>query len=302
MSSQIPFLELLKQRTALFDGAMGTSLIASGLSAGESTEGWNLSYGDVIGEVHRAYLEAGADVIQTNTLGGTRLKLTASGLGDQVKQINTRAVRLARQFCPPDKYVAGDIGPTGQFLPPVGTCTPEEMEKNFREQAEILAGEGVDLFVVETMYDLQEIVLAVRAVRAISKLPIVATVTFDRKPKGFFTIMGNSVSDCAQQLATAGADVLGSNCGLVSADMAALTPLWRESTELPILIQPNRGQPEMINAKLTYQQKPEAFAEDMVRIVKAGADAVGGCCGTTPEFIALIHKRLTEEGLMARKA
>ncbi|KPL18290.1 MAG: hypothetical protein AMJ92_08595 [candidate division Zixibacteria bacterium SM23_81] len=301
MSSQIPFLELLKRRTVLFDGAMGTSLITAGLSAGESPEGWNLSNGTVVSEVHKAYVEAGADVIQTNTLGGTQLKLKASGLGDHVKKINAQAVRLARQFCPPDKYVAGDIGPTGQFLPPVGTCTPEEMEKNFREQAEILAGEGVDLFVVETMYDLQEIALAVRAVRDISNLPIVATVTFDRKPKGFFTIMGNSVADCARELAAAGADALGSNCGLVSADMADLAPLWRRSTELPILMQPNRGQPEMIDGKQNYQQQPEPFAEDMVRIVKAGADAVGGCCGTTPEFIALIHKRLTEEGLMIRK-
>jgi 5-methyltetrahydrofolate--homocysteine methyltransferase len=301
MPSKFPFLDLLKKRTVLFDGAMGTTLIVRGLAAGESPEGWNLSHGDVVSEVHRAYVEAGADVLQTNTLGGTRMKLMASGLADQAKEVNVQAIRLARKFCPDHGYVAGDIGPTGQFLPPVGTCTPEEMEKSFREQAEILAVEGVDLFVIETFYDLQEIALAVRAVRSISKLPIVATLSFERKPRGFFTMMGNSVTDCARELAAAGADVLGSNCGIGSADMVDLVPLWRESTDLPMLIQPNRGQPEIKDGNLTYRQTPEAFAEDILKIVKAGSDAVGGCCGTTPEFTALIYQRLTAEGFLETK-
>lgn len=301
MSPQIPLLELLKKRILLFDGAMGTTLIRKGLASGECPESWNLSHPDEVSQIHKAYLEAGADVLQTNTLGGTRIKLKTCGLEDQMAQINAQAVRLLRQVCPPDRYVAGDIGPTGQFLPPVGTCSPEEMEKNFREQAEVFAGEGVDLFVLETMYDLQEIVLATRAVRSISDLPIMATVTFEHKPKGFFTIMGNSVADCADQLAGAGANAVGSNCGMGSSDMVDITFLFRESTKLPILIQPNRGQPEMTAGRLTYQQKPEAFAEDVMLIVKAGAKAVGGCCGTTPEFIARIHQRLTEEGFMEER-
>jgi len=301
MPSKISFLDLLKKRTVLFDGAMGTTLITQGLAAGESPEGWNLVHPDAVSAVHRAYAQAGADVLQTNTLGGTRMKLEATRLANQVEEVNVQAVCLARKVSPAHCYVAGDIGPTGQFLAPVGTSTPEEMENSFREQAEILAGVGVDLFVVETMYNLQEIVLAVRAVRSISKLPIVATLSFERKPRGFFTIMGNSVTDCARDLAAAGADVVGSNCGLGSADMVALAPLWRESTDLPILIQPNRGQPEIKNGSLTYQQMPDSFAEDILKIVKAGADAVGGCCGTTPEFIALINKRLTAEGFLEAK-
>jgi methionine synthase I (cobalamin-dependent) len=301
MPSKIPFLDLLKKRTVLFDGAMGTTLISQGLAAGESPEIWNLSHGDAVSQVHRDYAKAGADVLQTNTLGGTRMKLKASGLDDQAIEINVQSVRLAQQACTVHCYVAGDIGPTGQFLPPVGTTKPEELEQTFREQAEILASEGVDLFVAETFYDLKEIVLAVRAIRAISDLPIVATITFDRKPKGFFTIMGNTPADCAQQLAEAGADVLGSNCGLGSTDMTDLTPIFRESTDLPILIQPNRGQPEMAAGQLTYRQTPEAFSEDIVSIVRGGADAVGGCCGTTPEFIAQIRYRLAKEGLMERE-
>jgi methionine synthase I (cobalamin-dependent) len=302
MSSKIPFLDLLKRRTVLFDGAMGTTLIANGLSAGESPESWNLTRGDDIAGIHKAYAAAGADVLQTNTLGGTRMKLKASGLDDKFVDINVQAARLARQSCPDHCYVAGDIGPTGQFLPPVGTCTPEELEQTFREQAGILAAEDVDLFVVETFYDLQETLLAIRAVRLISQLPIVATVTFDRKPKGFFTIMGNTPADCATQLDQAGADMVGSNCGMGSVDMVEIAPLFRQSTDLPFLIQPNRGQPEMADGQLTYRQTAEAFAEDILSIVRAGANAVGGCCGTTPEFIQLIHARLEKEGFLKEQS
>jgi 5-methyltetrahydrofolate--homocysteine methyltransferase len=302
MSSKIPFRELLKQRVVLFDGAMGTTLITEGLAAGDSPEAWNLTHGDVIAGVHQAYAQAGADVLQTNTLGGTRMKLKALGLDDKVVDINVQAARLARQSCPDHCYVAGDIGPTGQFLPPVGTCTPEELEQTFREQAGVLAAEDVDLFVVETFYDLQETLLAVRAVRSVSQLPIVATITFDRKPRGFFTIMGNTPADCARQLGQAGADVVGSNCGMGSADMVEIAPLFRQNTDIPFLIQPNRGQPEMAGGRLTYRQTPEAFANDILAIVKAGANAVGGCCGTTPEFIRLIHARLKKAGHLENRS
>jgi methionine synthase I (cobalamin-dependent) len=298
MPSQIPFLDLIKKRTVLFDGAMGTTLIANGLMAGESPEGWNLSHSEVIAGIHEAYAQVGVDVLQTNTLGGTGMKLKLAGLGDKTQQVNVQAVRLARQACPEHCYVAGDIGPTGQFLPPVGNTSPEDMAAAFREQAGFLAAEGADLFIIETFYDLQEILLAITAARSVADLPVVATLSFERKPKGFATIMGNSVPDAAELMAAAGADVVGTNCNLGSADMADFTPLWRQATELPILIQPNAGQPLVVNGQLTYQQKPSAFAEDIVRIVKAGADAVGGCCGTTPEWLKLIRDRLQEKGCL----
>jgi methionine synthase I (cobalamin-dependent) len=298
MSSKLPFLELLKKRTVLFDGAMGTTLIANGLQAGESPEGWILTRPDIILGVHQAYAQSGADVLQTNTLGGTRMKLAATGLADRIEEVNSRAVHLARQACPESCYLAGDIGPTGQFLPPVGTRTAEELLESFREQAQILADAGVDLFIIETFYDLAEILLAVRAARSVSDRPVVATLSFERKPKGFFTMMGNTVPDCAQKLAQAGANVVGSNCGLGSADMIDLAVLWRQATDLPVLIQPNAGKPQVTGGQMTYGQKPESFAEDVVRIVKGGINAVGGCCGTTPEFIRRIRQRLQEEGLL----
>jgi 5-methyltetrahydrofolate--homocysteine methyltransferase len=301
MSSRLPFLELLKKRTVLFDGAMGTTLIANGMAAGECPEEWNLSHGDLIAGVHRAYARAGADVLQTNTLGGSRMKLKAAGLEEKTEQVNVQSVRLARGVCPDHCYVAGDIGPTGQFLPPVGSCTPEELRDVFREQAQYLAGEGVDLFVIETFYDLEETLLAVAAVRSVSRLPVVATLSFEKKPRGFFTMMGNTPQDCIQRLAAAGADVVGTNCNLGSADMAEFAPLWRQATDLPVLIQPNAGQPLVVDGQLFYQQKPENFAEDIVAIVRSGIDAVGGCCGTTPDFIRLIHRRLSEEGYFLEK-
>jgi len=298
VSSRIPFLELIKRRLVLFDGAMGTSLIASGMAAGDCPEEWNLSHGEIIAGVHQAYARAGADVLQTNTLGGTPMKLKASGLADRAEEINAQAVRLARRVCPDHCYVAGDIGPTGQFLPPVGACTPDQLRDAFRAQALALAGEGVDLFIIETFYDLQEILLAVEAVRSVSDRPVAATLSFEKKPRGFFTMMGNTTEDCARRLIAAGADVVGTNCNLGSAEMAEFAPLWRQASEGPVLIQPNAGQPQVVNGRLHYQQKPETFAEDIVTIARSGIDAVGGCCGTTPEFIERIRRRLTEEGFM----
>ena len=302
MPSRIPFLELLKKRVVLFDGAMGTSLIAGGMAAGDCPEEWNLSHGDVIAGVHQAYARAGADVLQTNTLGGTPMKLKAAGLADRAQRINAQAVRLARQACPDHCYVAGDIGPTGQFLPPVGNRTPEELRDTFREQALALADEGVDLFIIETFYDLQEILLAVEAVRSVSDRPVAATLSFEKKPRGFFTMMGDTPEDCARRLIAAGADVVGTNCNLGSAEMAEFAPLWRRAAEGPVLIQPNAGQPQVVDGLLVYQQKAETFAEDIVTIARSGIDTVGGCCGTTPEFIERIRRRLTEEGFMKEKA
>jgi 5-methyltetrahydrofolate--homocysteine methyltransferase len=290
--SRIPFLDLLKRRVVLFDGAMGTSLIAGGMAAGDCPEEWNLSHGEVIAGVHRAYAQVGADVLQTNTLGGTPMKLKAAGLADRAGEINARAVRLARGVCPDHCYVAGDIGPTGQFLPPVGTCTPEELRETFRQQAVALADEGVDLFIIETFYDLGEILLAVEAVRSVSDRPVAATLSFEKKPRGFFTMMGNTPEDCARRLTAAGADVVGTNCNLGSAEMAEFAPVWRQAAQGPVLIQPNAGQPQVVDGRLHYQQRPETFAEDIIAIARSGIDSVGGCCGTTPEFIAAVRRSL----------
>jgi len=278
----------------LFDGAMGSTLISLGLPEGECPESWNLTHPEVISDIHQKYLEAGADVIQTNTFGANRLRLASFGYNNRVEEINIRAVEIAKKVCPKDKFVAGDIGPCGDFLEPMGKFSIEELEKSFLEQAKALAPPkgGVDFFSIETMCDLREAMIATEAIKTVSDLPIFVSMTFDKKPKGYFTIMGNTISECATNLKKAGADVIGANCTLGSAEMIGLVEELRKGTDLPIIIQPNAGKPELIGGKLVYRQDPESFAEDIRKTVNAGANFVGGCCGTTHEFIREIHKRL----------
>ncbi|KPJ62344.1 hypothetical protein AMJ44_15710 [candidate division WOR-1 bacterium DG_54_3] len=287
-------LDLAKRRVVLFDGAMGSTLISLGLPEGECPESWNLTHPEVISDIHQKYLEAGADVIQTNTFGANRLRLASFGYNNRVEEINIRAVEIAKKVCPKDKFVAGDIGPCGDFLEPMGKFSIEELEKSFLEQAKALAPPkgGVDFFSIETMCDLREAMIATEAIKTVSDLPIFVSMTFDKKPKGYFTIMGNTISECATNLKKAGADVIGANCTLGSAEMIGLVEELRKGTDLPIIIQPNAGKPELIGGKLVYRQDPESFAEDIRKTVNAGANFVGGCCGTTHEFIREIHKRL----------
>ncbi|MCK4385012.1 MAG: homocysteine S-methyltransferase family protein [candidate division Zixibacteria bacterium] len=285
-------LNLAKKRVVLFDGAMGSTLVSLGLPEGECPESWNLTHSEVISDIHQKYLEAGADVIQTNTFGASRLRLASFGYDNQVEKINARAVEIAKKVCPEEKYVAGDIGPCGGFLEPVGKFSVEELEKSFLEQAKALAWAKVDFFSIETMCDLREALVAIKAIKTVSDLPIFASMTFDKKPRGYFTMMGNTVSECATELKKAGADVIGANCTLGSAEMIGLIEKLRKSTDLPIIIQPNAGKPELIGGRLVYRQDSESFAEDIRKIAKAGANFVGGCCGTTHEFIRGIHKKL----------
>jgi 5-methyltetrahydrofolate--homocysteine methyltransferase len=285
-------LDLAKKRVVLFDGGMGSTIVSLGLSEGECPESWNLSHPEVIRDIHRKYLEAGADVIETNTFGANRLRLASFGYESQVEEINIRAVEIAKKVCPEDKFVAGDIGPCGGFLKPVGNFSAEKLEESLLEQAKALAQAGVHFFSIETMYDLREAISAIKAIKKGSDLPIFVSMTFDKKPKGYFTLMGNTISECATQLKKAGADVIGANCTLGSKDMIELVEELRKNTDLPIIVQPNAGKPELIEGKLTYPKDPENFGEDMKKIVKAGANFVGGCCGTTPEFIHEIHKKL----------
>jgi 5-methyltetrahydrofolate--homocysteine methyltransferase len=290
--SKESILNLAKKRVVLLDGGMGSTIVSLGLPDGECPESWNLTHPKVIEDIHQKYLEAGADVIETNTFGANRLRLASFGYDDQVEMINARAVEIAKKVCPDDKFVAGDIGPCGGFLKPVGKFSIEELEESFLEQAKALSQTGVNLFSIETMYDLREALTAVKTIKTVSDLPIFVSLTFDKKSKGYLTMMGNTVSDCAKELKKAGADVIGANCTLGSKEMIGLAEELRKSTDLPIIIQPNAGKPELIGGKLVYPQDSESFAEDMKIIVKAGVNFVGGCCGTTHEFISEIRKRL----------
>jgi len=283
-------LELAKRKTLIFDGAMGTMLMAAGLKAGESPELWNIEKPSLVTDIHRKYYEAGSDVVHTNTFGGNTIKLAERGLADKMETINVEAARLAREACPAGKFVAGDIGPTGKLLKPLGDLVLEEAEEGFFRQAQALLKGGVDLISIETMFSLEEALAALRAAKRLGDVLVIAALTFNRTKKGFFTMMGEGVKQAVSAFEAAGADVIASNCSLGSRDMIDLTKELRAATRKPILIQPNAGKPVTQKGVTSYQQTPAEFAQDGKEIGNFGADMIGGCCGTNPEFIrALAH-------------
>jgi 5-methyltetrahydrofolate--homocysteine methyltransferase len=282
--------EILKTRTVIFDGGLGSMLIAAGLSPGESPETWNLEKPDAVAGVQRLYFEAGADVVHTNSFGASPVKLADRGLSERAERINRRAAEITKSVCPAGKLVAGDLGPTGKFLKPLGDLDPREAEASYRRQAEALLSGGADLISIETMYSLEETLAALRGVKSLGNVWVVASLTYKRTPKGFFTMMGDGVVKAAEALEGAGADAVGSNCGLGSAEMVELTAAIRAATRKPVLIQPNAGKPLAVDGAAVYQQSAADFGTDGLRIKAAGADMIGGCCGTTPEFIKELFK------------
>ncbi|MCP4690830.1 MAG: hypothetical protein GY859_22445, partial [Desulfobacterales bacterium] len=198
----------------------------------------------------------------------------------------------AKTACPEGKFVVGDLGPSGKMLKPLGEVEPEEMENAFYEQALALLEGGVDCLIVETMYSLDEAVVAVKAAKKAGDVPVIASLTYDKKPKGFFTMMGEPPKMCAPALEDAGADVVGANCSLGSNDMIDLTKELGAASQKPLLIQPNAGKPVTRQGVTHYEQTPAEFAADGKKIVEAGANMIGGCCGTNPDFIKELVKAI----------
>ena len=264
---------------------MGSILIDQGLEPGTPPEKWNVSHPEKIQKIHLNYFNAGSDAVLTNTFGGSRMKLTAHKHGHSTEKYNQKAVELAREICPENCFIAGDIGPSGAFLPPVGTASVSNFEENFLEQTGYLADADIDFFFIETMVDLKEAEVAVKAAKSVSKIPIFASITFQKTKRGYFTIMGDTVSNCVKTLEKAGANVIGANCTISSDEMIDLILLISQETILPILAKPNAGKPQLENGKTVYLTEPKPFAQDIDQIIKNGASVVGGCCGSNPEFI-----------------
>ncbi|HPW18955.1 MAG TPA: homocysteine S-methyltransferase family protein [Candidatus Aminicenantes bacterium] len=281
-----PLLELAERRTVLLDGAMGTMLMARGLAVGMAPEIWNVERPDLVREVHAAYFAAGADVVSTNSFGGTPLKLAAHGLEGRAYELNHAAARLAREAAPPGRFVAGSVGPTGKFLRPHGPCSEQDLEAAFADQVRGLAAGGVDLVLIETQYDLREALAAVRGARSVASLPIFVTMTFNDTPRGFFTLMGDTPARAAGELERAGAAAFGANCTLAADRMAACVRACRGAIGLPLVAQANAGRPVAgEDGRVTYSQTLEDYVRHVPDIVRAGASFVGGCCGTDPSFI-----------------
>ncbi|MFH1539044.1 MAG: homocysteine S-methyltransferase family protein [bacterium] len=289
-------MELLKsKKIVIFDGGMGTQLVLRGAPPGGAS---NFAAPETVVEVQRAYVEAGADAIITNTFCMCAPYMEKNGVEGGVAAVNRAGAELARKAAGGGVAVLGDIGPTGLMLPPVGTATEEELYEAFVEQARALADGGVDAFIVETMMDVREAACAVRACREVSRLSVVASVTYATAKDGGRTMMGDRAADCAVELRKAGADVVGSNCGnLDPAEMAVVVESYKAAVQLPVLAQPNAGKPRLNErGETVYDMSPEDFAEGVAKCIDAGATLIGGCCGTTPEHIRALVKMAAARG------
>jgi methionine synthase / methylenetetrahydrofolate reductase (NADH) len=280
-----PFLEALDRRVLVCDGAMGTMLYAKGVFVNRSFDALNVAEPELVAGVHREYVRAGADVLETNTFGANRLKLAVFGLAEQLHAINVAGARIARQVARERVYVAGAIGPLGIRIEPWGKIGVDEAESYFREQAQALLDGGVDLFVLETFRDLNEIGAAIGAVRAISDLPIVAQMTTEEDGS---SLDGTLPERFAPALVARGATVVGLNCSVGPAPMLEAIERVEQSVRVPLSAQPNAGRPRDIEGRTIYLSSPEYMASYARRFVAQGVRLVGGCCGTTPEHIRQI--------------
>ncbi len=289
-----PFLDRVREGPVLIgDGAMGSFLMARGLRPGECPEAMTLRDPGVLREVARLYFEAGAEVVETNTFGGSPLKLASYGLEDRTDEINSSAVAAVREVVGDRAYVSGSCGPCGRTLLPYGDTPPDEVLHSFRQQMATLVAAGVDVICIETMTDLNEARLAVEAARSVSHdVPVMATMTFDATPRGFYTIMGVDVPGAAAGLLEAGADVVGSNCGNGIEDMIAIAEEFRAHTGAPVLIQPNAGMPQLVEGEVVYGETPEFMAARARELLEVGVQIIGGCCGTTPAHTRALRNAL----------
>jgi len=289
------FLDLIKERIVLLDGGMGTELIRHGFPQGACPESWNVEKPEVVKKIHQSYFDAGSDVVLTNSFGGSQIKLASHGLEKRCYELNLAAAKIANEAKPEGKFVAGSMGPTGKFLKPQGEFTEEEFEEAYAEQAKGLSDGKVDFLLIETQYDLKEALCALRGARKSSPLPVFVTMTFNHYPRGFFTIMGNSVSQCVEELEKNEVPVIGSNCTLNSEEMVELIKIMREATSLPLIAQANAGKPSLsTEGEVSYSQSMEDYVRFIPQIIKNGANLIGGCCGTNPDYIRQMAQIIKE--------
>ncbi len=285
---------LLLEKPVLTDGAWGTQLQARGLPlTGEPAESWNLTRPERVEEVARSYAEAGSRILLTNTFSGNRIALARHGLADSAREINRAGAAISRRAAPETVSVFASIGPSGAMLL-TGEVSESDLDTAFSEQAEALAEGGANGIVIETMSDLVEARIAVAAAVR-TGLPVVACMVFDSGRDKDRTMMGVTPEAAAEGLADAGAAVIGANCGNGPEGYLPVCRRLSEATELPVWIKPNAGLPEVVEGRATYSMTPEDFAEGVARLVEAGADFVGGCCGTSPEFLRVLARRFAPD-------
>lgn len=289
-------LDLAKKRVVLLDGGFGTELMRRGFPQGACPEAWNVERPEVIEAIHSSYFDAGSDAVTANSFGGNPIKLAAYGLENRCYELNKAAAERANAVKPAGRFAGGSLGSTGKFLKPQGPFTEAEFEDAFAEQVRGLADGRADFLIIETQYDLREALCALRAARRASSLPVCVTMTFNHVPRGFFTLMGNSVTACLQALEKEGAAAVGANCTLDSAEMAALVKVMRPLTSLPLIAQANAGKPVLsLEGQVSYSQGIDDYVKHVPEMAASGANLIGGCCGTDPGYI----RRMAE--LLKRK-
>lgn len=288
-------IQALSQSVLLCDGAMGTQLMAAGLPSGACGELWNVERPDAVAAIHRDYLDAGCDLIITNTFGGSSAALERHGLNRRARELNLAGARLARQAAGEQAWVLGDVGPFGGFLEPMGETTSDELLDMFTAQIEALLEGGADAIIIETMSDPQELAVAVQAVRKLTDKPVIASYAFSHSGGVFRTMMGTCPADAIRLAIQAGADVVGANCGTsLSLDdyLRLADELLDAAGNRPVILQPNAGSPQSIGGKLRYPATPADMAAIVPQLVKLGVKIIGGCCGTTPQHLRAMSQAL----------
>jgi 5-methyltetrahydrofolate--homocysteine methyltransferase len=283
-------VKLLNERPVIIDGAWGTELQKQGLKPGESPEALNLNRPEIVEAVAASYVEAGSQIIITNTFGGTRFTLERHGLADQVAEVNRAGAEISKRAAGDKALVFASVGPSGKMLM-MGDVTEEELFDAFSEQAQALAAGEADGLVIETMSDLEEAKIALSACKA-TGLPVVASMVYDAGANFDRTMMGTTVEQATTELTEAGADVIGSNCGQGIEGFVKLCANMKANTDRPIWIKGNAGLPEMVAGKAIYKTTPEEFTSFAQPLLDAGADFIGGCCGTSPDFIRALQNQL----------
>ena len=291
--------EAILERPLLCDGAMGTQLMLAGLEQGNCGEAWNLTHPDRVLGIQRRYVEAGSECLLTNTFGGSRIMLTRHGEGDHVVTINTAGVEIARQaFGNGDGYVLGDIGPFGGLMEPYGDFTETQVRSAFEEQAAALVEAGADAIIIETQMSLEELGIGIGSAQRAGAKCIIGSMAYDVTLDGstFRTMMGVEPERAAEFMEAHGAHIVALNCGTRMDMVRALTAVqrYKSVTSLPVMVQPNAGQPKLIQMKVVYDETPEQMVKDLPPILEAGANIVGACCGSTPEHIRAFRKTVDE--------
>jgi 5-methyltetrahydrofolate--homocysteine methyltransferase len=293
----------LKERISggifLLDGAMGTQLIARGIEVGKCNDYLNVESPDVVSDIHRSYFEAGSDAVLTNTFGANKYALGRHGLAEVASKINSAGAQIARRAAGEEKYVLGDIGPSGDFLEPLGSLKPEELKEAFARQAKALLDGGVDGFIIETMTALDEVTIAIEAVKSVGGVvPVLASMSFDRAGDDFKTMMGVDVETAVAKIVSLDVDAVGFNCGTVSLDEYIelaekfVSTVKALGKDVLIYAEPNAGKPELVEDQAVYKVSPEDFAAAVEKIHSRGVSIIGGCCGTGPGHIRATAEKL----------